>query len=332
MLSFFKKIYLNLTSVEKKLLLIFSLSLLISVFLLVFNFLKNSTIEVPKSGGEIKIGVVGQPENLNPILAKSNADKNLVKLLFAPLSKLADKIEPIPDSNLWRLRLKENIFWSDGKKITSDDIIFTILKIKEAQNESDFYSFWRGIEANRISELEVQFNLGEKYSFFKEVLDNFYIAPKHIFADLPILNWHLSEYNFKPISNGFYKLDSINIEKNGFISNALLKPNEFYLEQKPYTQLNIKFYPDKENLLKAFNTGAIDVLALDDFENLNKIKRPYNLNLFPVSNYYAVFINQSQNLALKEIEVRKAMSLSINRDKLVSDVSNNYFAPVFGPL
>jgi peptide/nickel transport system substrate-binding protein len=333
MISFLKKIYLNLTSKEKKYLLVFTIFLLTSLFILSFIFLKKSTIEVPKTGGEIKIGIAGQPVNINPVLAKNNADKTLVTLLFTPLSNLADKIEPIEDSNLWRVRLKENIFWSDGKKITSDDIIFTILKIKEAKDDSPLYSFWKNIEVNRISELEVQFDLREKYSFFEEILNNFYFVPKHIFADLPVLNWHLSEYNLNPISNGSYKFDSISIEKNGFISGLLLKTNDYYLNQKPYIpQINIKFYPNEENLLKAFNTGGIDIFVLKDFKKISNLKRPYNLKTFLVSNYYAVFINQSQNLALKENAVRKAMSISINRDELINKIFNGYAISAFNPL
>lgn len=345
MISFLKKIYLNLTSKEKKYFLAFVIFLFASAFVLSFIFLKKSTIEVPKIGGEIKIGIIGQPININPVLAENNADKILVNLLFVPISDLAEKIEPINNLdllnkreeannlNIWRVRLKENIFWSDGKKITSDDIIFTISKIKEAKDKSLLYSFWKNIEVNRVSELEMQFNLNENYSFFKEILSNFYIAPKHIFADLPVLNWHLSEYNLNPISNGFYKFDSISIEKNGFISGLLLKTNDYYLNQKPYiSQINIKFYPNEESLLKAFNAGGIDVFILDNFKKISDLKRPYNLKAFPISNYYAVFINQSQNLALKENEVRKAMFISVDRNKLINEIFNGYAIPAFNPL
>ncbi|MCS6788995.1 MAG: ABC transporter substrate-binding protein [Patescibacteria group bacterium] len=335
MIDFFKKIYLNLTLKEKRLVLFFLILFLISAFVLIFIFFQKSTISVPKSGGAIRLGIIGQPANINFVLAKNQSDNILINLLFAPLSKLADKIEPVNDSNLWRLRLKENLFWSDGKKITSDDIVFTIFKIKEAQDNSLLYPFWKNIEAERLSELEVQFKLGEKYSFFSEILNNFYIVPKHIFADLPVLNWNLSEYNFHPISNGKYIVDSINISKSGFISEIILKINKYYLEQKPYiNQINIKFYPNQENLFKAFNNGEIDVFPfvnLNDFSKLD-FKRPFNIFSFPVLNYYGVFINQSKNLGLKDLNVRRAMFISLDRSELVNKVFNGFSNPAFNPL
>lgn len=336
MISFIKKIYSNLTLKEKYYFWILLFLFIFSVLILVFNFIQKSTTIVPKTGGNLKIGILGQPSNINSILAKDNPDKILTTLLFTPLSKLTDKIEPVENNaNIWRVRLKENIFWSDGKKITSDDIVFTILKIKEAKDNSELYSFWQNIEAERLSELEVQFKLGENYSFFKEILDNFYIVPKHIFADLPVLNWNFSEYNLRPVSNGKYLIDAINILKNGFISEIVLKTNKYYLAQKPYIpQINIKFYTNMQNLLKAFNTGDIQAFSLTDFNNFSNLdlKRPYDIQAFPVLDYYAVFINQSKNLALKDLDIRKAMFISVDRTRLVNEVFNNYALPAFNPL
>lgn len=336
MISFFKKIYSNLAFKEKQFFLIFLILFVVSFFILIFNFLNKSTINVPKNGGEIKIGIIGQPSNTNSVLAKNNPDKVLVNLLFSSLSKLSDKIEPIENNTAyWRVRLKEDIFWSNGKKITSDDVVFTISKIKEAEDKSPLFSFWRNIDVERFSELEVRFKLKENYSFFSEILNDFYIIPKHIFADLPVSNWNFSEYNLRPVSNGKYFLDKINILKNGFISDALLKINKYYIGDKPYIdQVNVRFYTNYENLIKAFNTGEIDAFTLTNFNLFNNInfKRPYNIYSFPILDYYAIFINQNQNLALKDLNVRKAMFMAINRSKLVKDVFNNYAIEVFNPL
>jgi peptide/nickel transport system substrate-binding protein len=332
-MNIIKQAYKHLTPKERKIIILFTFIALASLFSLFLIFLKNSTKEVPKNGGEIKIGFVGQPTNINPVLIQNEIDNYLVRLLFSDLNTLSSNIEPEENGKVWRVRLKENIFWSDNKKITSDDVIFTLEKIKESQNNLAFYSFWKNILIQRSSELEVKFILDKPYSFFPEILNNFFVIPKHIFADIPIQNWRLSEYNLKPISNGPYILDKINIEKNGFISFALLKTNSYYPNQKPFiSRIILQFYPNSQELLKNFNLGKVDVFPENNIKNLENIKRPYNFYNFLLSSYYAIFINQTQNLALKEINVRKAMSLAINKNEIVESIFKNNYLPISNPL
>ena len=67
---------------------------------------------------------------------------------------------------------------------------------------SPLYQSWQGVTATRVSELEVEFTLANPYAFFGDTLNNLYILPKHLFADTPPGNWHLSDYNLKPVGSG----------------------------------------------------------------------------------------------------------------------------------
>ncbi len=331
-MNFFKKIYQAFNSKDKVWLIIFSLLILISIIGLSIMFILNNTEIKPAQGGIIKIGLVGQPKNLEPVLAQTDIDQNLTRILFSDLSSLTSKIEPNESYQNWTIRLKENLFWSDGKKITSDDVIFTINKIKEAENNSPLYNFWKNISAQRTSELELILKFPEKYSFTPEIISNFFILPKHIFADVPVSNWQLSDYNLKPISNGPYKFKSINILKNGFISDIFLEANSYAVNYPYIKELNIKFYTNKESLLKDFNNGQINVFIEDSQENISKIKIPHNQIDFNLSNYYAIFINQAQNLALKDQSVREALSISINKENLIKNILKNYTIEANSPL
>jgi peptide/nickel transport system substrate-binding protein len=332
-MSFFKKIY-NALDYSQKIWLYVLISLfLISTLGLLTLFILNKTEVKPAQGGVIKLGLVGQPMSLQPILAKNETDQILSRLIFNDLVSLSSKIEPEKDNKTWLIRLKENLFWSNGKKITSDDVIFTISKIKEAEISSLYYDFWKNIEVQRNSELEITLKLPESYSFLPQILSNFFILPKHIFADVPVKNWYLSEYNLKPIASGPYKFKSINILKNGFISDLVLEINPYYTEQKPYIQeINIKFYPNKETLLRDFNNGQINVFEENDFKNITDLKIPHNQINFPISNYYAIFINQAQNLALKEKEVRQALNLLIDKNQLIQNVFYGNAKAINSPL
>lgn len=135
-------------------------------------FIKEKTVVVPAAGGSYTEGILGQPAHINPVTASTEADKSLVRLIFSNLSDISDKIAADKTGKNWDIRLKENIHWSDGEKLTSDDVIFTIQKIQDPDSGSPLSSSWQGVGVNRISELELQITLGSPYSFSNRILKN----------------------------------------------------------------------------------------------------------------------------------------------------------------
>ena len=121
------------------------------------------------------------------------------------------------------MRLKEGLTWQDGQQLTSDDVVFTVQSIQDPDAHSPLYQSWQGVTATRVSELEVQFTLTNPYAFFGDNLKNLYIVPKHLYADTPPGNWHLSDYNLKPVGSGPYQFLSYNKNSDGFISSYSLQ-------------------------------------------------------------------------------------------------------------
>ncbi|MDO8504384.1 MAG: peptide ABC transporter substrate-binding protein [Candidatus Liptonbacteria bacterium] len=276
---------------------------------------------------------MGQPSFVNPLLAESVADKNLVRLTFSNLTDLADNIEGDKNGRSFRVHLKENLFWSNGQKLTSDDVIFTLQKLQDPQTGSPYFSNWQGVVANRTSELEVQFNLVAPYAFFTESLDNLYVVPKHLFADTPPANWKLSDYNLKPVGSGPFMFKTYEKRSDGFITDYRLEPNPYYAGDKPYVEnFNFRFFAKPEDVLKSFNSGQIEAVADLEPGAIKNIRRTYDIREFSLPNYYAVFLNQSQNLALQESAVRAALSLSVDRPALIREVLLGYGRASTGPI
>jgi len=327
-----KKIYFAFSRAERvafltALILAFSSSVSIGSILL-----NQKTVVVPARGGNYTEGILGQPAHINPVTASTEADKSLVKLLFADLGNLADKITVDKSGKIWNIRLKENIRWSDGEKLTSDDVIFTIQKIQDPDSGSTLSSGWQGAGASRISELELQITLGNPYSFFLQNLRGLNVIPKHLFAETPVGNWRLSRYNLQPVSSGPYSFDSYEVREDGFITAYHLKPNKLYSTGSPLiSEFNLKFFPDAGQLIHAFNLGQVDGFAIGAGE-ASGIMRPYETHDFSLPSYYAIFFNQGQNLALQDKNVRRALSVSTDRKGLVSDILNGNGEARFGPF
>ncbi|MEK7077344.1 MAG: peptide ABC transporter substrate-binding protein [Patescibacteria group bacterium] len=298
------------------------------------NFLVGKITKiVPSEGGEFTEGMVGQPKFINPVLATTETDKSLVRLFFSNVSDLAEKIEASKDARAWNVRIKENVFWTDGERLTSDDIVFTVQKIQDPDSDSPLFLSWQGVLPRRVSEREVQFNLGVPYAFFDANLKNLYVLPRHIFANVPPPNWKISDFRLKPVGSGPYVFESYEAKSNGFIAGYRLKANKTHFSGAPLIpRFNIKFFAGKEEVIAAFNLGRIDGGANLEYTDLSGVKRPYETLRANLPSYYAVFMNQSQNLALKDPAVREALGRAADRNELIEKVFGGNAVPVTGPI
>lgn len=307
---------------------------LLSSIILIAIIARTDTHTVPAPGGTYREGMTGQPSLVNPVLAESEVDKSLVRLIFANLGQLAEEISrDSRDPSVWQVRLKENLQWQDGQKLTSDDVVFTIEKIQDTSRQSPLYTAWEGIRAQRVSELEIKIILPAPYALFGDTVHSLSVAPKHLFADIPLANWRLSEYNLQPVGSGPYKFEGYDTQSDGFIRTYALRPNPSYAHGQPFIQnIVFHFYTDAQNLMSAFNTGRIDGFAGIDTELISQIRRPYNSVPLTIPGYYAVFFNQNKNLALQDAQTRHALSLAINREVLVEKALHGEGVPMTGPL
>jgi len=328
-----KKIFSVFSSTERFIFLIAFILALASFFGLGALFIQQKTVAVPARGGVYTEGLIGQPTYPNPILASTETDKSLVRLLFGNLTDVSDTITSEKDGRAWNIRLKENIFWSDGEKLTSDDVIFTVEKIQDSESKSPLSPGWRGVSVQRISELELRFELDVPYTFFRRNLKDLYIVPKHLFAETPVANWRLSRYNLQPIGSGPYAFDSYESRADGFITAYRLKANNHSVAGQPLiTSFNFEFFPNADALLHAFNGGQIDGFADFDPGDINRIKRTFEEYDFSLPNYYGVFFNQNQSLPLQDEKVRTALDNAVDRGYILNNVLKGKGRVSRGPL
>ena len=331
-MTWFKKIFRVLSRGERVVFLIALVGALVSFVVVMSILFTNVTKAVPAVGGEYVEGVIGQPEYVNPVIAASETDLDLVKMVYSNLNDVADSITVSSDTRTWTVHLKDGLTWQDGQKLTSDDVVFTVQSIQNPDAHSPLYASWQGVAVSRMSELEVQFTLVNPYAFFADNLANLYLVPKHLFADTPPGNWHLSDYNLKPIGSGAYKFSSFEKNSDGFITGYNLEAWNGNNSNPLIQNFNFQFVTDENALVAAFNNGQIDSFGNASPEDLSQIARPYDSFAWHTSGYYAVFFNQSKNLALQDPAVRLALASSLDRSSIVDQVLNNHGLPDAGPI
>ena len=333
------KLFQLIKAFSKRELFIF-LSALLIVIVSGFTYgsllLQANTYLIAAEGGEFQEGVIGQPVFINPVMPTTEVDRDIARVVFSSVSEISDSIKHSEDGKTWNVRIKENIFWHDGERLTADDIIFTLEVIQDPDSRSPLHASFRGVAVERVSELEVRFNLQNTYVFFEsDHLKNMRIIPEHIFNDIPVQNIKLSSFGLNPIGSGPYHVDSFEKNSDGIITSLRLRANEDYFEGAPNIKTFVfKFYKNNEELVRAYNIGQIDGFGVSSYEPLleNDVFIRNNVHHLDSPRYYAIFINQSiAPEAFGELEVREALSATVDRERIVNEVFMSNATPMFGP-
>ena len=300
-------------------------------------------VEVPIDGGVLYEGIIGFPRFINPLIAASEADRDLTELIYAGLLKsdgqgglkpeLAEKYEISEDNLTYTFFLKENLRWSDGQPITAQDIAFTVKLVQDPSLKSPKRANWEGVETEIISPLAVKFILKKPYAPFLEntALE---ILPSHLWDSLNSEQISLSQFNVEPIGSGPYRVKKISRNSSGIINSYALESFEDYTLKKPYLKKIIfKFYNSEADLLAAYKNRIIDSLGAISPQKISALLgKESRLKKMALPRVFGVFFNQNKNKALAEETVRKALKLAVDKRKIIDEALAGYGLAIDHPI
>tara|TARA_B100000508_G_scaffold60333_1_gene47308 strand:+ start:346873 stop:348468 length:1596 start_codon:yes stop_codon:yes gene_type:complete len=302
--------------------------------------LRDQIVEVvPAHGGSLTEGVVGSPRFVNPLLALSDTDRDLVELTFAGLMgvdkegnlipELAESYTLSEDGLTYTFIIKESATFHDGEPVTAEDVAFTVSKLQDPLIKSPKIANWLGVQTEVLDIRSVSFTLTEPYAPFLENA-TLGIIPKHIWKDVPSEEFPFSQFVVEPIGAGPYKVTNVQRNNSGILKEYNLRAFDEYALGKPYiNNISLKFYGNESSLQKALARGEIESAHSLIPENL-----PKDLKVVtgPYLRVFGVFLNQNENEVLSSIVVRKALSTSLDRQKIIDTVLSGYGTPLTSPL
>ena len=283
------------------------------------------------SGGSYSEGVLGPLENLNPIFAKTSAEKSAAKLLFSSLygydstgnikTDLADGVKVNDKETEYTVKLKKNLKWSDGHDLTINDVIFTLKLLANPEVGAEI-SGWRSIKFEKVSEDSVKFILPASYSPFVHAL-TFPIVPEHALKDVKPSNLREHDFSKAPISSGPFAFRLLqNVTSDGSKKVLYLQSNgNYYGGTTKLDRLQLYVYPTQDDIVKSLRTREITgTPELIYNDQPAEVKSMYVAESHSLNNgVYALFNNNSQFLQSKS--VRQALALSVNTGKLRQSLS-----------
>ncbi|KKT85662.1 MAG: Extracellular solute-binding protein [Parcubacteria group bacterium GW2011_GWD1_44_9] len=333
----------SFTIAEKAVFYFFVSAFLLSGVTLLWKVSDAFLIEVPIRGGTLTEGVVGNPRFINPVLAISEADKNLVTLLYSGLVRitpegaiendLAEEVIISPNRLIYTVRINEKARFHDGTSVSADDIIFTIQKITDPSIKSPRRGNWDGIAIEKIDEKTVSFTLKQAYTPFIYNL-TVGILPKHIWKNVSDDEFSFSQFNTLPIGSGPYKVERVERNSGGIPNLYRLTPFENISNKAPFIKnLVFRFYPSEITLIEAYNTDEVESISGISPEKIAELETGSSRVISsPLPRIFAVFFNQNQSKVLLNKEVRQALNLTSPKEEIVEKILDGYATVIAGPM
>lgn len=279
---------------------------------------------VPALGQTFRYPEDTRPTSLLPFFAEDMSAVRMVELIFDSLviknkrgdmeGALATSWQVDPDKMGISFALREGVKWHDGQPFTADDVAFTVKAAKDRKTVFNAKSKYRFIR-----EVTVTGQFGVHFAFDRPLSDPetrflFKIIPKHAFKSSSIKR--KDKFNRKPIGTGPFRVQKYSLR------SIRLKRFEDYWGEAQIGSIMMQHTPDKSaqvNLLQ-YSGGKAGVQAviflppknIPLFENSDSVVlEPYHT----VSWWYMAY--NHKNKALRDLAVRQAIALAINREELL---------------
>lgn len=300
-------------------------------------------VEVPAYGGSFTEGIVGIPRFINPLLAISDADRDLTSLAYSGLMRattngtlvpdLAASYEISDDGTIYTFTIKDNAVFHDGTPVTADDIIFTVTKAQDSTLKSPKRANWDGVAVEKIGDQSIRFKLKQPYAPFLENT-TIGILPKHIWDNVSVEQFNFSQFNIEPVGSGPYRVKNITRDKSGIpISYDFSSFKNFALGRPYINDITIRFYQNEEELTSALAKGDIESLDAVSPQIANELsEKGDRIIRSPLPRVFGIFFNQNQAPIFTDSAVRAALNTAINRAAIIETVLYGYGTAIDGPI
>ena len=227
--------------------------------------------------------------------------------------------------------MRENAKWSDGLNVTANDFVYALQRAANPASGAEYTSFVEYIKnAVKVlsSELSVE-ELGVK-AIDDYTLEITLEAPTGYFLDIltyPIFSpvrkdiiekygdkWSLSPESY--IGNGTFIMTERNPDEKIVVVKNTNYWNSANIVPEKITFVMMK---DATLALAGIKEGVLDFSVNIIEQDLEKLKEEGIVNIAPYFSTVAFGINAT-NEALKDVRIRKALSLAIDRNYIVENV------------
>jgi len=295
----------------------------------------------PKS---IVFNISEDPHSLDPLLAQSDDEQQVARLMFDLLIDVDQRGRPVPalarevpsssngdvsrDGLTIVYRLRHGVRWQDGAAFTSHDVWFTWRALVDQRNDvasTRGYDLIKSIDTPDAYTAVVRLRrpwAPALSTFFTYGLHPVPIIPAHLLEGRGPLR--TSEFNEHPVGTGPYMLSTWDRgEQLAFAANP-----HYYRGAPRSPAIVVREVPDVNTDLTMLRTGDLDWSLLSPAQRIGMGSTPGVGFVFaPFSGFGAMAYN-CRRPPFDDARMRRAIAMSIDRTRMSRDITHGQYPVV----
>jgi peptide/nickel transport system substrate-binding protein len=339
-------------------------------FLLLFFavLLFSCTSQDKNKNQTIVVGIPNDVSTINPLYAFDVLEGHLIDILFLKPAienwndstgmiefkpMLAKRWEWNADSSAITLYLRDDIYWSDGKKITAEDIVYSFDIYSDPKVESRFLGEFKnfntidGLQLDTAKTFQIISSQILKINFKENSVPNFLdinieILPKHIWSKYKREEISTAKENFEPITSGPFRL--IKWDRNASIK-LVIDSSSFLFNPENINGIIFRVLPDYRSRITNLITGDVDIVEGIKSEDAHEITANKNLKITSLRGREYDYIGWNNidptayqkdkiipNKLFSSSEIRTALGYAINKQEILNTSLGQYGEICKGPV
>lgn len=276
------------------------------------------TTSEPESGFDPAYGW-GAGEHVHEPLIQSTLTVTTTDLKID--KDLATDYSASEDGMTWTVKIRDDVKFTDGEKLTAKDVAFTYNNVKEKSSVNDFTMLK---EAVAVDDTTVEFHMEKPFSIWPYTMAIVGIVPEHAYDE---------NYGQHPIGSGRYIMKQWDKGQQ-----VIFEANPDYYGEAPKIKKVTVLFMEEEAALAAAQAGQVDVAhtaasyADQQIGGYNLLSvasvdnRGFNLPATKPEEKDGVTYGSD---VTSDIAVRKAINIGIDRDEMIQNVLNGYGTPAY---
>ncbi len=318
----------------------------------IFIILFSSCSDAPKrKNNAFNFNIGGEPTTLNPLASADGYSQTVQSYIFESLldrdsdsfewkKLLATEWTISEDKKVFEFKLREGVKWHDGVELTAEDVKYSYDVIFTDEFKAVQYrSYYEAIKSvDVIDKYRVRFTVKDDYFQNFDVCAGLTVLPKHFYSNKE----NKKEFGRKLIGTGAYLMSKYDKgQKIILVKNPNWWGNSD-IEQKEtnnFSKIVLKFAKEENVQLELLKKGDIDFLTLQPEGFVKKtVGGVWDKKVIKVKTQnkspkgYNFIAWNFKHPILKDREVRKALSMLLNRPLILDKFEFNLSEPATGPI
>jgi len=298
----------------------------------------------PQRGGTLVIGSVVDVDSWNEYVSQQTFAQNLLRRIYARLAQEQGDAREHPPSfepllaTSWsfsedRLTLTftlRDAMWSDGAPLTASDVRFTFAAQTSPEVGWTGASFKEHIKNVEVLDAHrVAFHFDRAYPEMLADAVEGGIVPEHVFSKVPFAAWRTHDWSQVRIGSGPFLLSGVRPGEE----IVLVRNEHYFSPDRPLLdKVVVRIVPDIGNLETQLTAGTIDLVEGVP-QDAKRLAGTAGLTLLAFDNPMFDYVGWNEaKKPFDDPEVRRALTLGIDRKAIVEDLLYGYGRISAGPL